>query len=703
MPDYAATLRTQEDDANDANVSFLRSLSGTYAEGSSRASNARIVVTATAEVVSSPGAEDIGRTRRGFGLRGIRRRYTPAQLQELGIQQEASLPTQRPSERAWGSESSDGDDDWDLTVSNPSILSGNARSERARYRSTRVDLPNLPPSSPPLSESLSSLRSFRDAGAARPLNAGESLWGNTALLQSSAPVRSRRQDVGAAEPLNANDSSLRTTALLQSLRQRSQLSSRPTTRLPHYLLERENTSDSSDAPGRPGQMTSSRPNTTSSIHSQQWQSRSNAPPMVQHFSLNDQLQDQRRRQYSHWQAQQQAQQQVLQQQQSAQQAQRQVQRQGQLQAMHRAQYLAHEQRWQQVVPPEARARQPQQARRQTAYVLTDQIQTQQAAQRRQMIALHREWVDQGRHPNRLEIYQQRYVENPSPNPPNPTRSLDDAIKYLGRLCICESEYERFLSAKAGGFKQEEYLANTDFILDTSIIEPPPESSWLMIGAVFSGSQQAASGSIATGYRSFPSPTNDLSAEIRSTRNAILSLIGADPARMETFTQIPHSSAGETTQRRYEGDERWPVKVTIHSIDYDTMTLSGTMEAFNVPDKTSPTRQSSISTFLEGEILDFNRYTLETKSFKANAHVDGTYWRELAPFKNLAEEEIVKALVSKRWLTEELSKKWILMRWKGVGHSNGVVWHTADLIQKNALSLQQTHSHLWPSVGFTTCL
>jgi hypothetical protein len=39
----------------------------------------------------------------------------------------------------------------------------------------------------------------------------------------------------------------------------------------------------------------------------------------------------------------------------------------------------------------------------------------------------------------------------------------------------------------------------------------------------------------------------------------------------------------------------------------------------------------------------------------------------------------------------------------VGHSNGVVWHTADLIQKNALSLQQTHSHLWPSVGFTTCL
>ena len=107
-----------------------------------------------------------------------------------------------------------------------------------------------------------------------------------------------------------------------------------------------------------------------------------------------------------------------------------------------------------------------------------------------------------------------------------------------------------------------------------------------------------------------------------------------------------------------------MKVTIHSVDYDSMTLSGTMEAFNVPDKTSPTRESSISTFLEGEILDFKRYTLETKSFKANAHVDGTYWRELAPFRDLPEEELVKALVSKKWLTEELSQKWILMRWKG---------------------------------------
>lgn len=209
------------------------------------------------------------------------------------------------------------------------------------------------------------------------------------------------------------------------------------------------------------------------------------------------------------------------------------------------------------------------------------------------------------------------------------------------------------------------MTNTDFILDTSIIGPPPQSSWLMIGAVFSGSQRAANSSTLAGYRGYQSSANQNSSPApQSSTNAVPSLVGSDAARVARPNQASQPSLNELPQRRSDGDERWPVKVTIHSVDYDSMTLSGTMEAFNVPDKTSPTRESSISTFLEGEILDFKRYTLETRSFKANAHVDGTYWRELAPFNNLAEEEMVKALVSKKWLTEELSKKWILMRWKG---------------------------------------
>lgn len=107
-----------------------------------------------------------------------------------------------------------------------------------------------------------------------------------------------------------------------------------------------------------------------------------------------------------------------------------------------------------------------------------------------------------------------------------------------------------------------------------------------------------------------------------------------------------------------------MKVTIHGIDYRNMTLSGTMEAFNVPDKTSPTKESSITTFLEGDIIDFNIHTLATKRWNATLDEDGKHWRQLEPFKNMADDEVVRALTSKKWFEEELSKKWILMRWKG---------------------------------------
>jgi len=122
----------------------------------------------------------------------------------------------------------------------------------------------------------------------------------------------------------------------------------------------------------------------------------------------------------------------------------------------------------------------------------------------------------------------------------------------------------------------------------------------------------------------------------------------------------------TSGRRYQAntrDENWPVKVTIHHINYSEMTLSGTMEAYNIPDKTSPTQDAHIVTFLEGEIIDFNQHTLETKNFKADADTDSTYWRELQPFKDLSDADIAKNLVSRTWITEKLTQGWILMRWK----------------------------------------
>ncbi|KAI9703652.1 MAG: hypothetical protein M1836_007422 [Candelina mexicana] len=254
---------------------------------------------------------------------------------------------------------------------------------------------------------------------------------------------------------------------------------------------------------------------------------------------------------------------------------------------------------------------------------------------------------------RVDAYRQRYIENPSSNMPAVSRWLEEAIKYLERVRFSNSYEESLCVAAAGGFVREGFFTENqeDFVLDTADIVPPPESSWLAVGGVFSGSQHAAHGSQYSRLQLPP------------TNNGPTSMNGSTPTQV-----FPNGSRfawthGPTDPRPIPIEEKWPVKVTIHSIDYDSMTLAGTMEAFNVPDASSPTHKSSIVTFLEGEIIDFNTYTLETKSFSADAKIDGAYWRMLEPFKRLNDDEIVKNLVSKKWLTEELARNWILMRWK----------------------------------------
>ncbi|KAK2767471.1 hypothetical protein FQN54_003627 [Arachnomyces sp. PD_36] len=264
---------------------------------------------------------------------------------------------------------------------------------------------------------------------------------------------------------------------------------------------------------------------------------------------------------------------------------------------------------------------------------------------------------------RIDAQRQLYLENPS------VKRVKEIIKYLERIRFSRS-YELSLSlAAAGGlieydgFNRNEH----DFVLDTTSIGPPAECSWLQPGIVFSGSQQAGH-----------SPANPMLGHrvtnMHRTNDPVI-VNGSDTGRLSVYTgsgrrywanNIPSGPVSRGNESGGDGgakEDVWPVRVTIHDIDYENMTLSGTMEAYNIPDKTSTSQDAHIVTFLEGEIIDFNTHTLETKSFKADAEVDSTYWRELQPFKNLTDDELVKNLVSKQWLTEELAKGWILMRWK----------------------------------------
>lgn len=229
--------------------------------------------------------------------------------------------------------------------------------------------------------------------------------------------------------------------------------------------------------------------------------------------------------------------------------------------------------------------------------------------------------------------------------------LKDAITYLDRLRYSNSFEESISSAAATGVvsMEDPSWKDDDFIIDINSIAPPATCSWLRSGMVFSGCQRAANAGCSVLSQRVPSPHVPSDPVIVN---------GSDSTRISVYT---------TTGRRYVAnnrDENWPVKVTIHNINFSEMTLSGTMEAYNIPDKSSPTHDAHIITFLEGEIVDFNEHTLETKNFKADADIDSTYWRELQPFKDLSDSEIAKNLLSRKWVTEELAEKWILMRWKG---------------------------------------
>ncbi|MCJ1462283.1 hypothetical protein MMC07_000883 [Pseudocyphellaria aurata] len=554
VPDFAATLTTQaEQEADDDNVSFLRTQSGPVASPARATPHVRPNV--SAEDSNTQNTESQRRMRRL--IETVTGRYTPAQLQQLRDSQEVALQAE-PSYQGWAPESYEYDDD----VS-PALPIMNAFEYSA---------------------------AFHHEPSRRPLRAGSTSQRESRIpqfSQTSSPERYQLREHEIEDLSEITESTLRTTAMLQSVRRNTQFSSRARSQLQNYMLDRERTSHDGEDRDRPR---ATRPNSSAS-------------------SIR-------------------------------------THRQTQLQLMQQLQHYQRQQR---------------------------QQNQQRNGQQRDIQASQREWAQAHDHghqirPTRLpvETHRLRHLETPSAGPTIASRSLDDAIKYLERLRFCESLQDSLSSAKAGGFVHEELFANSDFVLDTTTIEPPPESSWLKIGGVLSGSQHATGGSSLPPYVPYsrsagPGGSHSALLDRPIQSHPATSTLSSGSTNMEQDPLAPHTVP--PTPVNPDGDERWAVKVTIHSIDYGTMTLSGTMEAFNVPDKTSPTQESSITTFLEGEIIDFNTFTLETKSFNANARVDGTYWRKLEPFKKLTDDEIVRALVSKKWLADELSRNWILMRWK----------------------------------------
>lgn len=317
-------------------------------------------------------------------------------------------------------------------------------------------------------------------------------------------------------------------------------------------------------------------------------------------------------------------------------------------------------------------------------------------------------------------YRRSYLENPSRErvvdpTPEPSLWLQQTITYLAKLRDCV-DYEDALShAVDASFLTKEFFGDgqDDFLWDLDAIPRPSETSWLSPGAVFAGSQHATSG-YAWPLRPRETETRETGGSSyvprsswRSIANAGSESLSLSDSRRRMLARLEGegTNLNSTANQPRQGGppDRWPVKVTIHSVDYDKMTIAATMEAYNVPsynasysniisaananansqslnrarrneqdsvmtDSHTPhlpilPRTSSITTYLEGEILDLTTHTFLTESYPSQRTTDATYWRKLEPFAHLStDDDMVRTLVSQRRM-RELGEKYILMRWK----------------------------------------
>lgn len=304
-------------------------------------------------------------------------------------------------------------------------------------------------------------------------------------------------------------------------------------------------------------------------------------------------------------------------------------------------------------------------------------------------------------------YRRSYLENPSrsrENDPTPEPSLwlQQTISYLARLRYCFDPEDALANAVEAGFVTKEFLGEgqDDFILDLENIPRPAETSWLAPGAVFSGSQHATNGyawpitrarDLLHRESGSGNPWGPWASESTESLSETRRRVQARMARYAADTQ-----SNSTQSRPNAPPDRWPVKVTIHAVDYDKMTIAATMEAYNVPSynnaaanaisnnapqHTRPIstesplgldpqahppilpKTSSITTYLEGEILDLTTHTFLTESYPSHKATDATYWRKLEPFAHLqTDDDMVRTLVSQRKM-RELGERYVLMRWK----------------------------------------
>jgi hypothetical protein len=259
-----------------------------------------------------------------------------------------------------------------------------------------------------------------------------------------------------------------------------------------------------------------------------------------------------------------------------------------------------------------------------------------------------------------------------------------------------------------GLATKEFFADKhdDFIMDLDDIPSLPYSSWLQPGTSFEGHQYAANFNNTNiahqGPTSMASRVEQINPNFRPPSLSFDHPPGS--TRVVSFDTSRHSSSNIPMHMSpKDTHDHWPVRVIIHSIDPDKMTLQGTMEAYDVPQHPSSLsilnsnerpkagkKHAPITTYLEGHIIDLrtNSFltpgtktdkpapapaasgTANTTSFPTTTTAtDAENWLKLSPFSSLSasksatpEDTLARLLLSRAALAQ-LQEEYIFMRWK----------------------------------------
>jgi len=297
--------------------------------------------------------------------------------------------------------------------------------------------------------------------------------------------------------------------------------------------------------------------------------------------------------------------------------------------------------------------------------------------------------------------------------------LENALKYLSDLRSSKSYEDALATAIDNNLATKEFFADKhdDFVLDLDDVDQPAPSSWVQPGAIFEGHQHASGAGMSLAHQRQVYPNThieQINPNFTSADHFSSMRTGFNASRPWLPHQIPPAPRLpiSRTKPSDHAHDHWPVRVTIHEIDWDKMTLQGTMEAYDVPQHPTTTtgisssgttadsrpkagkKHAPITTYLEGHILDHRTHSFLTPSSSsakrhdsnptladsisfpsATAHLDAQNWLALPPFNTLcqqnndntastsaAADSLARLLLSRTQLSQ-LNDEYIFMRWK----------------------------------------